>query len=420
MSILLLHTRNLSRRKHLAQVRRYALEHGERLLMVMKNPTWEADFVDRVVEADTADLQETLDAARRLAADETEPIRGVLTFVEQSVPAAAAVAAELDLPSVGEQAAYLARDKFAMRTAFGAAQLGQPGFALARDLAEAREAAALVGYPLVLKPLIGGGSKYVRRVDDDAGLAEHFDSIQRGAWTGFTHDPLHVSTRQEYGEAILLEGYVPGSEISVESIVVGGRTHVVAIHDKPLPMEGPFFEEVYYTTPTRLPQELVDRITAATATAHRALGIDTGATHTEFRITAEGDLRILETAGRLGGGPVYQSVLLSTGIDMVDALLDVSTGREADLVPPQPAKPTGFYLFFAERAGELTGVHGMDKVADDERVAEVVMYGEPGDKVLVPPHASAAHGHVLFSDETAEAVEAGFREFRDIISVEVS
>ncbi|MGQ4489323.1 ATP-grasp domain-containing protein [Streptomyces sp. 372A] len=419
MSILLLHTRNLSRRKHLARVRDYAREHGERLLMVMKDATWEADFVDRVVVADTASIEDTVAAARLLASEETEPIRGVLTFVEQSVPAAAAVAAGLGLPSVGERAAFLARDKYAMRSAFGAAGLVQPRFALARDLGEAREAAASVGYPLVLKPLIGGGSKYVRRVDDDGELAEHFDTIRHGAWTGFTHDPLHVRTKEEYGEAVLMEAYVPGSEISVESLVVGGNTHVVAVHDKPLPMEGPFFEEVYYTTPTRLPGELVERITAVTAEAHRALGIDTGATHTEFRLTEEGEPYILETAGRLGGGPVYQSVLLSTGIDMVEALLDLSTGREARLVPPRSPKPTGFYLFFAERAGELVGVHGMEKIDDDERVSEIVLYGRIGDRVLVPPHASAAHGHVLFSDETAEAVDSGFLEFRDAISVEV-
>ncbi|MYX11104.1 ATP-grasp domain-containing protein [Streptomyces sp. SID8375] len=419
MSILLLHTRNLSRRKHLARVRDYAREHGERLLMIMKDATWESSYVDCVVPADTTSIEETVAAVRTLIAAEEEPVRGIVTFVEQSVPAAAAVAAELGLPSIGEKAAYLARDKYAMRSAFGEAGLAQPGFQLATDLDAAVKGAAELGYPLVLKPLIGGGSKYVRRVDNDAELAEHFAPLQRGAWTGFAHDPLHTRTRAQYDEALLLEAYVPGSEISVESLVIDGETRIVAVHDKPLPMEGPFFEEVYYTTPTRLPDGLVRRITAAVGAAHEALGITTGATHTEFRITADGEPYILETAARLGGGPVYQSVLLSTGIDMVEAQLDLATGRAPRLDVAGPPRPTGFYLFFAERAGELVGVAGLDQVETDDRVSEIMLYGQPGDQVLVPPHASAAHGHVVFSAATAEAVEEAFHEFRDAIAVEV-
>jgi biotin carboxylase len=419
VSILLLHTRNLSRRRHLERVRDYAQEHGERLLMVMKDATWESDYVDRVVSADTTSIEETVAAVRALVATEDEAVNGVVTFVEQSVPAAAAVAAELKLPSIDEKAAYLARDKYAMRSAFGAAGLVQPEFALAATVDEAVEKAAGLGYPLILKPLIGGGSKYVRRVDDEKELAEHFGPLQKGAWTGFAHDPLHTGTRERYGEVLLMESYVPGSEISVESLVLDGETRVVAVHDKPLPMEGPFFEEVYYTTPTRLPASLVEQITEGVDAAHKALGITTGATHTEFRITAEGQPYVLETAARLGGGPVYQSVLASTGVDMVTGLLDLATGRQPRTEVPAEPTPTGFYLFFAERAGELVGVTGLDGVEADERVGEVMLYGRPGDQVLVPPHASAAHGHVLFSAPTFAAVDAGFLEFRDAITVDV-
>lgn len=387
--------------------------------MVMKDATWESSYVDRVVSADTTSIEETVAAVRSLVAEEDEPVRGVVTFVEQSVPAAAAVAAELNLPSNDEKAAYLARDKYAMRSAFDQAGLVQPGFRLAATLEEAVEGAGQLGYPLVLKPLIGGGSKYVRRVNSDAELAEHFGTIQKGAWTGFTHDPLHTRTREQYNDAVLLEAYVPGSEISVESLVVDGGTRVVAIHDKPLPMEGPYFEEVYYTTPTRLAAELVERITTAVEAAHEALGIRTGATHTEFRITADGEPYILETAARLGGGPVYQSVLLSTGIDMVDGVLDLATGREPRLDLPNEPTPTGFYLFFAERAGELVGVSGLNTLETDSRVSEIMLYGQPGDQVLVPPHASAAHGHIVFSATAHEAVDAAFHEFRDAITVEV-
>lgn len=386
--------------------------------MVMNNPTWESSFVDRVITADTTSIEQTISAVHALKADEVEPIRGVMTFVEQSVPAAAAVAAELGLPSVSEEAAYLARDKYVMRSAFAQAGLTQARFELARDLDEALEVAGKIGYPLVLKPLIGAGSKYVRRVDNDAELAEHFKPIRLGAWSGFSHDPLLSRVREQYGEAVLLEEYVPGTEISIESLVVDGTTHVVAIHDKPLPMEGPYFAEVYFTTPTRLPQDLVERVTRSASIAHQALGITTGATHTEFRITSNGEPYILETGARLGGGAVYQGVLLSTGIDMIDAMLDLATGREVQLVLPSAPRPTGWYLFFAERAGQLIGTN-LDVVMSDDRVSEVMLYGKPGDQLLVPPQASASHGHVVFSADTLEAVDAAFHELQNTISVEV-
>ncbi|WP_018685497.1 ATP-grasp domain-containing protein [Actinokineospora enzanensis] len=419
MSVVLLHTTNPSRRPHVTRVRDYCRAHGERLLIVMKDPTWEVDFADRVVSADTTSIEQTLTAVRALAAQEREPVRGVLTFVEQSVPAAAAVAAELGLPCVDERAAYLARDKFAMRSAFAAVGLDQPRFELAASLAQAREVATRVGYPLILKPLIGAGSKYVRRVDGDAELAEHFDAIRRGAWDGFSHDPLYERTAERYDRAILLEEYIPGSEISVESVVRAGRTEVLAVHDKPLPMEGPFFYEVYFSTPSRLPAELVRRIGEATAAANSALGIGIGATHTEFRVTAAGRAVILETAARLGGAAVYQSVLRSTGVDMVTVLLDLATGRDTDLTVRDSPTPTGFYRIYAERAGELARFHGVERYEQDPRVSEIALYHGVGDRILIAPQLSGAHGHVVFSAAGMDDLDEVCAELRREIRVEV-
>ncbi|GII77021.1 hypothetical protein Sru01_20030 [Sphaerisporangium rufum] len=419
MSILVLHTQNASRRRHFARVQEYARRHGERLLLIVKNPTWETDFVDRVWPADTSSISDTVDAARRLAAEEEEPIRAVVAFVEHSVPAAAAVAEELGLPFVSPRTAQIARDKYAMRRAFEVAGLPQPGFGLARTLDEAREAAGRIGFPLVMKPLIGGGSMYVRRVNDLDELTEHFEPIRRGSWDGFDYDPLYASAMAEYRGALLLEGYLPGAEISVESMVVDGVTKVVAIHDKPLPMNGPFFEEVYYVTPTSLPAEVVARVHEITARAHEALGITMGATHTEFRVQEGEEPKILETAARLGGGPIYQSLLLSTGIDMVEALCDVAFGRAPDLTPRRPVTPTGFSLFFAEKAGRIKAIHGVGEALADPDVQELLLYREVGDGVNVPPHVWQAHGHAIFTARTQAELGDVFDRLAKTIRFEV-
>jgi biotin carboxylase len=400
MSILLLHSRNLSRRRHLARVRGYGRAHGERLLLLMKGPTWEREYADLVVDVDTSSIEATVARVRELAAAEAEPITAVATFVEPAVPSGAAVAAALGLPFVSPDAAYLARDKFAMRTAFAAAGLAQPAFGLATTVDEARAVVDRLGYPIVVKPFIGAGSKYVQRIDDDRELRAHFDGLRAAAWENFAHDPLHARAHATYGDALLLEEYVPGGEISVESLVVDGAAHVVAVHDKPLPMTGPFFEEVYFATPTDLPPPVVDAVVAATAAATRALGITTGATHTEFRVTEDGRPMLLEVAARAGGACVYQSVLLSTGVDLVAGVLDLARGVRPKLPPlGTGAGAVGHYLFFAEHPGELVAAEGLDEARAHPAVVEAELYHALGERLNVPPHVSQAHGHVIFTGE---------------------
>ncbi|MFF3892706.1 ATP-grasp domain-containing protein [Streptomyces sp. NPDC001812] len=409
MSILVLHKSNVSRRGHLAKAAEYAKRNGDRLLLAVKDPTWEKEFADVVVSVDTSDIEATVAAVRALAATEPEPLRAVAAFVGHSVPAAAAVAADLGLPFVGEQVARTLRDKYAMREAFSSGNVPQPVHGLARTLDEAVTQAARIGFPLVLKPLIDNDSGYFRRVDDVAELTEYFPVVQRGAWSGIAHNPLYDWMVETYDSAILLEEYLPGAEVSVESIVVDGRAHVVAIHDKPVPMEGPYFVDVHYATPSRLPAEVQKRIVELTAASHRAVGIETGAVHTEFRIQSDGTPKILETAARLGGGPVYQSVLLSTGVDMVEAVLDVASGRTPELTPEPEPTFAGFYLFFAKKAGRISGISGVEEAGRDPRVHEISLYRKVGDAVDVPPRVWQSHGHVIFTGILAESpgVHAG-------------
>jgi biotin carboxylase len=419
VSVLVVHVSNASRRRHFERLRQHSAELGERLLLIMKNPSWESGFVDRVVTADTSDLVATVAAARELAATEHETIRGVVAFVEHSVPVAAAVAAELGLPFVSERTAYLARDKHAMRTAFAAGGVPQPPFGVARTVAEALVEAGRIGYPLVLKPILGGGSKYVRRVDGPDELAEHFDTTRRGAWDGFSHDSLRDQALRTHGEGLLLEAYLPGVELCVESLVIGGRTSVVAVHDKPTPMDGPFFEELYHATPSRLPASVLAKVVAITTAAHDALGIDIGATHTELRVD-DGEPRILETAARLGGGAIYQSVVLSTGVDMVSAVLELSLGIVPDVRPFADPVPVGGCFFFAEKAGRVVAVHGLDEVSADPQVREVDLYVQPGVVVDVPPHVSQAHGGVLFTADTAAGLDDVFDRLVKTIRIETA
>ncbi|MFE2294825.1 ATP-grasp domain-containing protein [Streptomyces sp. NPDC059452] len=419
MSIIVLHKGNASRRSHLEKAAEYAKRNGDRLLLVMKDPTWEKEFADALVSVDTSDVEATVAATRALAAAETEPIRAVVAFVGHTVPAASAVAADLGLRFVSEQVARKIRDKYAMREAFTSGNVPQPVYGLARTLEEAATQAARIGFPLVLKPLIDNDTGYFRRVDSMAELTEYFPVVQRGAWSGIAHNPLYAWMAETYDSAILLEEYLSGAEVSVESIVVDGRAHVVAIHDKPVPMEGPYFVDVHYATPSRLSAEVQERIVELTAASHRAVGIDTGAVHTEFRIQSDGTPKILETAARLGGGPVYQSVLLSTGVDMVAAVLDVASGRTPDLLPKPTPTPAGFYLFFAEKAGRISEIRGVEEAGRNPCVHEISLYRKVGESVDVPPHVWQSHGHVIFTADSDNGLVETFEKLVNSIRIEI-
>ncbi|OLF17230.1 ATP-grasp domain-containing protein [Actinophytocola xanthii] len=413
MSILVVHKGNPSRRRHLARAARYAADHGEELVLLMAGATWEAELADRVVPVDTANAEDVLAAVKA----ETAPVSGVVTFAEALVPAVARVAAELGLPWVSERTAQLARDKYRMRLAAQAHDVRQPRFGLARDLDEAFDVAEGVGFPLVLKPVLGTGSMFVRSVADRDELAAHFEFFRHGAWAGFSRDPLHRAAVAEYGGGLLLEEFVPGPEISVESLVVGGVTHSVAIHDKPLPT-GPTFEEVYACTPTRLPAEVAATAAAAAADVHAALGIDVGGTHVEFRLRNGTEPVLLEAAARLGGGPIYRSVLLSTGVDLVEGALDVATGRAPGIEPRERPAAVGFWNIFPERAGRFVAARGVEEARADPRVVELDIYREPGEPLAVPPQTFQGHGHLMFVAPALDALDSTFRELTALVRLE--
>lgn len=410
MSILLLHKPNASRRRHLEATRRYADARGQRLVLLMAAPGWERDLADRVLEADATDLDAVRAAVARLRAEEDDPVTAVVSYAEACVPSVARVAADLGLPGTGPDSARAARDKYAMRAAFArAGDIPQPRYALARTLDEARRAADGIGYPMVLKPVLGTGSMFVRTVADDAELAEHFTFHRSGAWTGFEHDPLHGAAHEEYQGALLLEEYLPDTEICVEGFVHEGRTHIVAVHDKPLPT-GPTFEEVYACTPTRLPAATMASVEKATAAVHRALGIESGPTHVEFRLRGEVEPVVLEAAARMGGGPIYRSVQLSTGIDMVTAALDAASGRRPDLAPKWEPRPVGFWNIFPERPGRLAEIEGEERARALDHVDELVVYRSVGDHLKTPPETFQGHGHLIFTADRVDRLDDTFHE----------
>ena len=391
-------------------------QHGERLVLAMTDPTWEADFADQVVIADIRSIEQTLAAADELA-EGGDPISAVASFAEAAVPTVATLAVELDLPAISERTAYLARDKFAMRQAFAVAGVPQPGFALASDAWRSPRGGATDRLPRSAEASAGHRQHVRPKCGRRGGTRRIFPLLLQRAWDNFTGDPLYQQARREHDGALLIEEFVPGPEVCVESLVVDDETHVIAIHDKPLPT-GPTFEEVYACTPTRLPDEVAARVAEATKAVHAALHITTAATHVEFRLRGGAEPMVLEAAARMGGGPIYRSVLLSTGVDLVAAALDLASGRRPDPSCRHAPRPVGFWNIFPERPGEFTGVQGLEKVNADSQVDEVAIYRQLGDYLAMPPATIQGHGHLIFTVDTVEQLDDAFERYRKTVRLE--
>jgi ATP-grasp domain/ATP-grasp N-terminal domain len=187
-------------------------------------PDWARPYVDRFVEADTYDEDGTIEALRRPF--EEAPFGGAVTFWDRDVGLVARICDAFGLPGCPVEAAARARNKQAAREAFADAGLPQPRFAPFTGWDELVEAASLVGFPLVCKPLGASGSKGIFRVDREADLRAAYALIER--FCRPEADMMFSYHRGRY----LAEEFMPGPEVSVEGFATRGDVHVVGVTEK--------------------------------------------------------------------------------------------------------------------------------------------------------------------------------------------
>lgn len=231
-----------------------------------------------------------------VAAAESRPISGVLAVGDRPTVLAARTAAALRLPGNPVVAADATRSKKSMRRRFEGAGMRTPWyFHLAVDM-DPRSVSAQVTYPCVVKPLGLSGSRGVIRVDTPAQF-----EFAVGRVRTLLARPQVRAQRTGLTDELLIEGFIEGREYAVEGVLTGGRLRVLAVFDKPDPLDGPFFEETIYTTPPLLTPEVQRAIEAEVQRATTALGLGHGPIHAECRLGPLG-ITMLEVAARPIGG----------------------------------------------------------------------------------------------------------------------
>lgn len=361
---------------------------------------------------------ESVEAILRVC--DRRPIDGVLAVGDRPTMIAARVLERLGLPGHPADAVAAARNKQASRERLRDAGLPVPWFTVTPLDADVRELAASLPYPCVLKPLALSGSRGVMRADSAAGFRTAFERLRV-----LMQAPDIRGERDEIHEAALVESFVPGRELAVEGILHHGSLHVLALFDKPDPLEGPFFEETIYVTPSSFPGSTARAIVDAVIRAAAAIGLRHGPVHAECRVNAEG-VSVLEVAARPIGGLCARALRVvpprtphspSPHTPNPEPHLPVSYEelllRHALAESPagwtRESLAAGVMMIPIPRRGVLRGVEGAALARAVPGVEGVRVTAKP-DQVLVPlPEGSSYLGFIFARATSARAVESALR-----------
>ncbi|HYI96979.1 MAG TPA: ATP-grasp domain-containing protein, partial [Bryobacteraceae bacterium] len=206
------------------------------------------------------------EAAAEALSDLAPKPEAVVAVGDRPTLIASLTARKLGIPFHPPEAVLACRDKFRARECFQQAGLLTPKYVRLPLEAPVEIEARTTSYPCVLKPLGLSGSRGVIRANDPAEFLAAFDRIR-----ALLQSPDIQRTREEQHRFIQVESYIPGREYALEGVVSAGKLQVLALFDKPDPLDGPFFEETIYTTPPRAPQAVQDAIVRATQQGIHAL-----------------------------------------------------------------------------------------------------------------------------------------------------
>jgi biotin carboxylase len=329
-------------------------------------------------------IAESLDSLRGLRFD------GIAAVGDRPAVLAAEAAAMFGLPFHPPAAARACHDKYLARQVYQAAGLRVPEFFRASFGEDARALAARAPYPCVVKPLGLSASRGVIRANDAAEFAAAFERISR------------------MGEKQLqVESYIPGSEFAVEGLVTSGEFHPIAIFDKPDPLEGPFFEETIYTTPSRQPAAVQRALIETTAQAVRALGLRHGPVHAELRHNADGAW-MLETHARPIGGLCAKALRFEGGAPLEEVILLHAMGGDVSGLPLEE-RASGVMMIPIPKGGVYESVDGVDRAAAVDGIEDVVITAKQGQRLLPLPEGATYLGFIFARTDLAEKAEAALR-----------
>ncbi|HRQ41467.1 MAG TPA: ATP-grasp domain-containing protein [Chloroflexota bacterium] len=329
---------------------------------------------------------------------QTTPLTAILPVDDSGVLIAARASQALGLPHNRPEAATAARDKLVMRQLLQTGGVPTPPF-YGFDLADTLERVTAVvqshiGFPCVVKPRTLNGSRGVIRANDVVELATAVRRVQ-------------VLLQSISADGFLVEGYLPGVEVALEAVLDNGRLQPLALFDKPDPLEGPFFEETIYVTPSRLPAATQTAVVEMAAQGAQAIGLQTGSVHAELRLN-EGGAWIVEVNGRSIGGLCSQTLRFDMGMSLEELLLRQVMGLDiTGLQREQQA--SGVMMIPIPRPGILRRVEGIEAAQAVPGIDEITITVPEHHRLAPLPEGESYLGFIFATGQTPDMVEEALR-----------
>lgn len=347
---------------------------------------------------------------------EPRPIMGVVAVGDRPALIAALVSQAMELSGHSPEAVRIAGNKLLTRICLRDKKIPSPWFAALPTDTAMDDIPDEVHFPCVVKPLNMSASRGVIRVNS---LKELSVAMQRVCH--MQTSPELKTLRDPLNSTILIEEYLPGQEVAVEGVLIEGVFRKFAVFDKPDLLEGPFFEETIYVTPSRHTERTQEGIRQAVSDASAALGLTDGPVHAECRI-GSADIFVLEIAPRpIGGlcaralrfvGPDGETVSLENLLlrhAMGEQISDYRREEQASGVMMIPIPADGLYK----------EVHGLALARAVPHVEDVVITARRDQRIRPLPEGDSYLGFIFARAAQPALVESALRSALECLEFEI-
>lgn len=360
-----------------------AVDMGIRVIALDMNP----DAIGFSVGGVTKEVISTTDIPAATKAAVKYDIDGVMTLAtDMPMRTVAAIAEKMNLTGISVQTAINATDKSIMRECLLSSGVPIPEFFKATNVDEFDRAVSNFKKPFIVKPCDSSGSRGICLINDISDKSAANNAFNRA---------LSFSK----SGTVMVEEYMHGPEVSVESITIDGQTHIIQVTDK-ITTGAPYFVELGHTQPSRLDNSIINNIKAVAKAAIEAVGIENGPSHTEIIVTDDG-AKIVELGARLGGDCITTHLVpLSTGVDMVKACIKISLGEKPDITPV--FSKGSAIRYFSQHAGTVKSISGIKEAEIAEGVKLVDIVHGIGSEVSDIDSSGARMGFVIACGDNAD------------------
>lgn len=375
-----------------------AKKMGLQVVVVDMNPA-AVGFKEENIEKEiisTIDIPAVVEAAKR------HNINGVMTLAsDMPMRTVAAVVKEMGLIGISDDTALKATDKAIMRLALKEHGVPIPKFFRVSNKKEYEKVTNLFNCAFIVKPVDNSGSRGIFKIDD----------LSNSMLISEAYEYSHHYSRN--GD-VVVEEFMRGPEVSVETLTVDGVCHVIQITDK-LTNGAPHFVEMGHSQPTKQNSEISERIREVAKAANKAIGIMNGPSHTEIIVTEDGP-KIVELGARLGGDCITSHLVpLSTGVNMVECCIDIALGEKPHF--DQKFNKASAIRYFEQKPGVIKSINGIEDAKKIEGIKQVSIVHGVGETITEVDCSSARMGFVIAQGDSVVTAVRLCEKAQEIIKI---